>query len=299
MSDVIVKQLSPVSRNTQLSNHDWQVLMRIARANDMLATLAWHIDADQHYDSPEYINRAFQSALVYQAKQRHQVEQECISLHQLLIKHDIKPVFLKGASYIINSDPNSFGRTMSDLDILVHEHELNKVEAVLRESGWKMKELNEYDEHYYRSWSQELPPMYHPSTGTTLDIHHNLLPSTSRRHFSADFLHHNIEITEEHNLATLNLEYRLIHCVIHLFCNEEFDKAARDFFDIHALLEKVRVENKFKSLFHEATKCNCSYEVALSVLIDQQAYCGTYSDDEIRYCNKVLGLRGKIKKTPM
>ncbi len=185
---------------------------------------------------------------------------------------------------------------MSDLDILVHEHELKKVEAVLRESGWKMKELNEYDDHYYRSWSQELPPMFHPSTGTTLDIHHNLLPRTSRRHFSADFLHHNIEITEAHNLATLNLEYRLIHCVIHLFCNEEFDKAARDFFDIHALLEKVRAERKFNSLFHEAAKCNCSYEVALSVLIDQQAYCGTYSDDEIRYCNKILGLRGKILK---
>ncbi len=96
MTDVIVKQLSPVSRNTQLSNHDWQALMRIARANDMLGTLAWHIGADQNYEAPEYITRAFQSALVYQAKQRHQVEQECIGMHQLLTQHGINPVFLKG-----------------------------------------------------------------------------------------------------------------------------------------------------------------------------------------------------------
>lgn len=37
-----------------------------------------------------------------------------------------------------------------------------------KECGWKMKAEDNYDEHYYRGWMHELPPMQHNVRGTLL-----------------------------------------------------------------------------------------------------------------------------------
>jgi hypothetical protein len=76
--------------------------------------------------------------------------------------------------------PLARGRTFTDLDILVPRERLEEVEASLLAAGWVHHNTDDYDQRYYRRWMHELPPMYHPDRGVLMDVHHSILPLTSR-----------------------------------------------------------------------------------------------------------------------
>jgi len=87
-------------------------------------------------------------------------------------------VYLKGSAYHLAGFSEFSGRLMSDIDILVSEATLPKVEKALKETGWLSTHLNDYDQKFYRQWSQEIPPMRHLKRRTELDLHFNILPKT-------------------------------------------------------------------------------------------------------------------------
>ncbi|HQA68885.1 MAG TPA: nucleotidyltransferase family protein, partial [Aggregatilineales bacterium] len=66
------------------------------------------------------------------------------------------------------------------IDILVPRHAIETVEVYLTHAGWLGAHTNPYDERYYREWMHEIPPLRHRERGTEIDIHHRLLPRTSR-----------------------------------------------------------------------------------------------------------------------
>jgi Uncharacterised nucleotidyltransferase len=90
-------------------------------------------------------------------------------------------VLLKGAAYVAaDLPPARCGRLFGDIDILVPRNALDRAELNLQLHGWENREPSEYNQRYYRQWMHELPPMAHRQRGTALDVHHALLPPTSR-----------------------------------------------------------------------------------------------------------------------
>jgi hypothetical protein len=65
----------------------------------------------------------------------------------------------------------------SDVDVLVPRDRLADVEAALMLAGWASTNPSEYDQHYYRRWMHELPPLQHIRRQTVLDVHHAILPT--------------------------------------------------------------------------------------------------------------------------
>ena len=89
-------------------------------------------------------------------------------------------VFLKGTAYHVAADQAGKGRVFSDVDILVPEDKLLEVERALISAGWMTNTLNSYDQKYYRQWMHEIPPLRHLKRQTSIDVHHNILPKTTR-----------------------------------------------------------------------------------------------------------------------
>ncbi len=85
---------------------------------------------------------------------------------------------LKGAAYLVADLPSSAGRLFSDVDILVPKPRLPEVESHLTMHGWMTTHHSGYDQRYYRERMHELPPMEHVHRGTTIDVHHTILPET-------------------------------------------------------------------------------------------------------------------------
>ncbi|RDV29214.1 hypothetical protein DXV75_01780 [Alteromonas aestuariivivens] len=216
---------------------EWERALRILRANDMLATFAGLFEPGDLEQLSEYARRHLHSAVTYYQRQKHQVHHEVELLHELMAGAGCHPVFLKGAGYVLAEDSNHRGRLMSDIDVMVDKSELRRAELALLNSGWKAKEVTDYDDRYYRQWSHELPPFVHPERGTTLDLHHTVLPPITGRRIETVTLFDNTVQTDS-GYTIFNLKFRLLHCIIHLFFNEDYEKACRDVWDIHCLAEQ-------------------------------------------------------------
>jgi hypothetical protein len=103
-----------------------------------------------------------------------------------------------------------------------------------------MKADDEYDERYYREWMHELPPMQHNVRGGWLDVHHNLVPRTSRFYPDARSLLRRavpISKTGYYSLAPADM---LIHSILHGFASGEFLNGFRDILDVHELITDLQ-----------------------------------------------------------
>lgn len=149
---------------------------------------------------------------------------------------DVQPTLLKGAAYIAAGLPPGNNRMVSDVDILVPFERLDAIEMQLRNHGWQPGPQDEYDEKYYRDWMHELPPFQHAIRGTSLDVHHNILPRTSDLCPDAALLLARAVPLESSGCAMLEPADMVLHSVLHGFYGGEFGNCFRDVLDVHELL---------------------------------------------------------------
>ncbi|MEQ8802281.1 MAG: nucleotidyltransferase family protein [Haliea sp.] len=136
-------------------------------------------------------------------------------------------------------DRARLGRLYSDVDIFVPRDHIDAVEQLLRWQGWSGEELSAYDQAYYRRWMHEIPPLIHRSRGIALDVHHNLLPLTSRVKLDAEALAAGITPSDFPGVDVLAPSDRVLHSAAHLLLEGEFDNAFRDLSDLYLLLTEL------------------------------------------------------------
>lgn len=272
-----------------LDDIQWQDLLRILRYNDLVATLASTIVCYGIPIESSYAEKHLIAAETYSTRQSQQVINEAYNLTSILDEIEIYPAFLKGAAYSIANDKNAQGRLMSDVDILVAKEHLPDIEIKLKEHGWHEKEVSDYDDNYYRKWSHELPPYYHHGSGTTLDIHHTLIPPITGKQVPIEHILGSAEARK--GLYVLPLEWRLLHCIIHFFYNEDYDKPFRDFWDIKCLIDAAAKEEKLENVLMIAKQNGFKSELAYCLLLLQLKYERPY----LSQLNGLLSLNFKEK----
>ncbi|NDW21586.1 nucleotidyltransferase family protein [Alteromonas hispanica] len=257
-----------------LNDLQWQDLLRLLRYNDMIATLAAIVDECDVQINSSYAQKHLQAASTYARRQEQQVLHEAYLLNSDLNEINVAPIFLKGAAYALAKDKNAFGRLMSDIDILVNKSSLPYVEKQLKKCGWHEKEISNYDDRYYRQWSHELPPFYHQRTGATLDVHHTLIPPITGKQLPVSDIVKKAKYADD--LGYLCIEWRLIHCIIHFFYNEDYDKPFRDFWDIKCLVDKACKEERIESACSIAKEHGFKDELAFSLYLLEIKYNKPY-----------------------
>ncbi|MBI2799550.1 MAG: nucleotidyltransferase family protein [Gammaproteobacteria bacterium] len=145
-------------------------------------------------------------------------------------------VLLKGAAYILCGLPPGDARIVADVDILVPHSCLADAEQTLNRHGWRKSPKSDYDEHYYREWMHEIPPMQHGARGAVLDVHHNILPRTSRLcPNAADLIDNTVDVPAS-RLKVFAPADMVLHSVVHGFHSGEFGNCFRDLLDVHELV---------------------------------------------------------------
>ncbi|MGJ8680891.1 nucleotidyltransferase family protein [Paraglaciecola sp.] len=226
-----------------LQPEEWFHFVLILREAKLLASF-YHMSIKENVFSvyPLFVQKHLKSAHVRAGRQKAQVLFECNTLDSMLKQIDVIPIYMKGANYILRNSSNGQGRLVSDIDVLVNEHEITKVENYLKTKLWLSEKLSDYDDKYYRAWAHEIPPLFHPLRGTVLDIHHNIyLPISGRSPNISNFTH-SIQ-PEGCTSQVMNDPATVLHSIIHLFMNEDFTNAFRDMLDIHMLCEDLGCDN--------------------------------------------------------
>ena len=222
----------------RMSAADISMVISQARTSRLLASLAARLEASGALALlPESARRHFRSALLVHHKQRRDLLHDCESIRAALASVDLRLVLLKGGAYLHTSLAVSQGRLITDIDIIVPREHIEDAESALNAYGWESSQLDSYNESYYRRWSHETPALVNPRRGTTLDLHHNILPPTAGPTIDADLLFDSVKEVKPATF-TLSLQDMVIHSATHLFHEGEFYHGLRDLWDLHQMLKE-------------------------------------------------------------
>lgn len=225
----------------------WDLFVRQARAANLLAHFCYLFEElGLLAQVPEKPRTHLESIRVSAEKQWSSVRWEVRCLRDAIGKTGFPFVLLKGCAYVMAELPPARGRIFSDVDILVPRQALPDVEKVLTMHGWHGTHHNEYDQRYYRKWMHELPPMQHILRLSVLDVHHNILPETSRLHpEAARLLKAAIPVPGHDELFVLQPADMVLHSAAHLFHDGELEHGLRDLVDLDGLLNHFGKEPGF------------------------------------------------------
>lgn len=216
---------------------EWQRVVRLARRLRLLGRLAEAIggaglepslpaSVQQHLLSERRMSRYRLRVLTWTMER----------VGSLLLDAPYPVVLLKGAAYWAQGLPIAPGRLPSDLDLLVPRDALPDAQRRLSDDDWAEAELDAHDQHYYREWSHEVPPMRHPQFGIELDLHHAILPPVARTSVDTTLLLQRVIPTDLRPWRVLCPPDQVLHSAAHLFCDSELRDRVRDLVDLDGLL---------------------------------------------------------------
>lgn len=231
---------------SSLTTLEWDVLLRQARRTRVLSRIAFAArERGLLEELPEKIQDHFLAASVIAANHERTILWEINRVRRALVPLEVPIVLLKGAAYVAARLPPARGRLVSDIDIMVPERSLAAVQGALERHGWEPMKLDPYDQRYYRLWMHELAPLRHRERGTVVDVHHTILPKTSRLKPNPDKLWDNARPLERSRLYTLAPTDMVLHSAAHLFHDGDLNLAIRDVADISDLLKHFGTEPAF------------------------------------------------------
>lgn len=273
---LLISVLKDPAQVQQLNAKNWDLLVRQARHANLLGRL-YHVLQNSGLlpAIPERPHNHLFSGSVMADRQHLSIRHEVDFLLETFGSRRIPLILLKGAAYVLADLPAASGRVFADVDILIPYEQLGEAESALMLTGWVTTALDAYDQRYYRRWMHELPAMQHMFRGTTLDVHHTILPPTSRLKPDPSLLiEASIEVTGMSGVRVLCPCDMVLHSATHLFHEGEPDNLLRDLTDLDLLLRYFEVNEGFWSeLIGRATQLQLVEPLRLA----------------LRYTSRILG----------
>ena len=245
--NLLVNVLRTPESITSLRLVDWDLLIRQARWADLLARICFLLEEQGLLgEVPSQARRHLESERAVAEAHARSVRWEAYQIRQALEDLNVSVILLKGGAYILSGLPAGRGRLFYDMDILVPKARLDAVEQALGLRGWVLTHLDAYDQRYYRQWMHELPPLRHIKRKTVLDVHHTILPETSRLCPDPRKLIAAAQPLEGQGcLKILAPADMVLHSATHLFHDGELDHGLRDLVDIDSLLRHFGRDETF------------------------------------------------------
>lgn len=248
---------------------------RVARRARLLGRLADRLEASGLADSlPQVLADQLQSAQVMAEARRRLALWELDRIAWATSSHPAPLILMKGCTYVWLGLPNAAGRVFADVDLLTAEDRLDGVEARLNEMGWETRPLSPYDQNYYRNWTHELPPLVHREREVEIDLHHNVLPRTSRIRPNAEKFLEQAKPLEDSRYHVLCDEDIVLHAMAHLMFNADLSDEIRDLVDVHDLL--IHFSDNHRDFWQDLVAR------AEELGLERPAYYG------LRYCKQLL-----------
>jgi hypothetical protein len=260
---ILVGALRDPDSAQNLAPEQWTALLTIARAEQLIGTLACRLEGQA---VPDRVKAILADARLNAEVQRCTALWEADCAWRALAEYDGKVVLMKGTAYVASDLRAGQGRSIGDLDIMVAQPDLPTVEAKLLAAGWEWVKQDAYDDAYYRDHMHELPPMIHRERDRMIDVHHTILPLTARPRpdaaamladavplplagggrggdcppnaASVDIPPTQLSPIKGRGLFIFAPEDMACHCAAHLFADGDLAGALRNLWDFHCLTQE-------------------------------------------------------------
>jgi Uncharacterised nucleotidyltransferase len=258
---LLVEALRDPATTSALDAEGWTALLAMARAEQLIGTLARRLSG---LPVPDAVLGILAEATVNAEYQRRSALWEADCARRALADYPRKVVLMKGTAYAAAGLKAGEGRHIGDLDIMVAREDLPLVEKALLAAGWEWVKDDDYDDAYYRDHMHELPPLIHRTRDRMIDVHHTILPLTAKPTPDAGaMLADAIPLPlaggvrggcqrdggssppspspsrkREGSICVFSPTDIIIHSAAHLFADGELDGGLRNLWDIHCLLSE-------------------------------------------------------------
>tara|TARA_B100001939_G_scaffold348193_1_gene373643 strand:+ start:4033 stop:5115 length:1083 start_codon:yes stop_codon:yes gene_type:complete len=235
-NNILLRALTRPQDMPKFSPAQWNACLFLAHLHSLSGRLAADAEKTEIWSllPPKVQDLLTSAKLVSEACQR-QIVWEVNRIQRALFDDGGDILLLKGVAYIKCGLQAARGRLSADIDILVARDRLETVEKMLLDAGWVHHVTDEYDQKYYRQWAHELPPLRHPDRGVSTDVHHTILPLTSR--LAPDISRMWAASSEiEPGLRVFAPEDMVLHSSVHLFHDGEIAGALRNLLEQHDML---------------------------------------------------------------
>jgi len=266
---LLIEMLITPEKMNSLSIAQWDLLVRQARTANLMGRLYVLLcETGILGHLPDNIQKHFISEKNYLDAQTSSVLWEIENIKKALRIIDTPVILLKGAAYLKSNLDVSKGRIFNDIDILVTQVSIENTEAALKQHGWLSTHLDEYDQKYYRKWMHEIPPLRHLRRKTVLDVHHNILPRTTKyTPDSAKLIEASVPLDDIGKLRALSDTDMFIHSATHLFFEGEFSYGLRDLVDLSLLSgHQVNSERYWENLLVRARELGLEWPVHYAII---------------------------------
>lgn len=228
-----------------MTTSDLDLTLRVARRARLLGRLSVDLRTAGIFESlPLVVQDQLQSAeIMAESRARMALWELDRMVWALPAEQSAQLVLMKGCTYLLRKLPNARGRSFADVDILLPEDELEHVESLLNRKGWITTQLTPYDQNFYRHWTHELPPLVHQEREVEIDLHHNIVPRTSRaKPDAAEFLKR-VQPVENSAYRTLADVDIVLHTMTHMMFDGDLSDKLRDLVDVDDLLRHFTAES--------------------------------------------------------
>lgn len=246
-----------------LDTDGWTALLAIARAEQLIGSLAHRLDG---LPMPAAAARILADARASAEQGRVAALWEAEMARRVLTPIGCPVVLLKGTAFVAAGLAAGQGRSIGDLDILVPRAVLADVEAALIAGGWEWVKPDPYDDAYYRRWMHELPPLIHRERDRMIDVHHTILPLTARiTPDPAAIIAESVVL--ENGLRVPSFPDMLVHAAAHLFADGDLSGGMRNLWDIHRLIEEFGLDDVAARATHHGLSVEMARAVRLSAAL--------------------------------
>jgi hypothetical protein len=242
---LLVRMLREPNQLPSLTPNQFSRLIDVADHARLLGWLVSAIDRGLMPEAPpDWLQDRLVTVRAFVREYERAMRWEIDRLNRAFSTVGIPWVLLKGAAYVAAALPPGRGRKVADIDVLVSIEDLPMAERALNAHGWSVGELHDYDDKYYRNWMHELPPMTHKDRRSVVDVHHAILPLTSRLQPSTPRLLAGA-VSLDGDVRVLSPAHMVLHGAVHLFHDGEISGAIRDVVDLDGLLRHFSQQPRF------------------------------------------------------
>ena len=268
----------------------WPHLVTMAEQLDLLPALAVRLEqlgaASPDLGAPA--QQRLQQALLDNTRRNMQITAQAVKLARCLNRADIKPLFLKGAAWLLTEGSDTVGfRQQVDIDLLVAPGEVEPAGDALLAEGYRFCLFPDNDTaaplepgdtasairagmaHHH------LPPLVKEGYGVTVELHTHFLPARFQRNNSLAPLLAQARPVERHGARFMvaSVEYQLIHLVLGKFVHDGYQSRRsfpiREGCDLIRLLdaEEAGIDHTFV-----LRRCGHSYPLFLGLVCELMGY---------------------------
>lgn len=294
---LLVDALRDPSSTHALSADGWTALIAMARAEQLIGTLAHRLKFES---VPAKVAEILAQARTNAEYQRRSALWEADCARRALADYPGKIVLLKGTAYIAAGLEAGAGRHIGDLDILVARDDLPQVESLLLgKGGWEWVKEDAYDDAYYRNHMHELPPLIHKERDRMIDVHHTILPLTARPGPDAEAMLDDA-LRLQDGPYVLSSEDMVVHCAAHLIADGDLAGGLRNLWDMHCLLAQFAAQKEifWQELCWKASEHELKVEVNRALRLSRRLFntdLGTYA--EYWATSAFIGRQGKLGRS--